>query len=384
VVPTAQPTTKRGMTASIRIPKAICPKDGRFGSGPSKIPDEVVKALATEAPMGTSHRQAPVKDLVARIRRGLTDLFVLPDGFEVVLGNGGATMFWDVAALNLVRERSQHVVCGEFSAKFAAVTAAAPFLAKPHVRRAEPGSGVLPAAVDGVDCYAWPQNETSTGVILPVGPVTGAADDALTIVDATSAAGAVIVDLSGVDAYYFAPQKVFAGDAGLWIAILSPKAIERMAEIAASGRWIPPSLDLTIALENSRKDQTYNTPAIAGLWLLARQTEWLLAKGGLDWAARRSELSAGRLYRWAEREAYTVPFVADAALRSPVVGTIDFVPEVPAAQVAAVLRENGIVDTEPYRGLNRNQLRIGMYPAVDPADVEALTHCLEFVVRSLA
>jgi phosphoserine aminotransferase len=313
----------------------------------------VVKALATEAPMGTSHRQAPVKDLVARIRRGLTDLFALPDCFEVVLGNGGATMFWDVAALNLVRERSQHVVCGEFSAKFAAVTAAAPFLAKPHVRRAEPGSGVLPAAVDGVDCYAWPQNETSTGVILPVGPVTGAADDALTVVDATSAAGAVIVDLSGVDAYYFAPQKVFAGDAGLWIAILSPKAIERMAEIAASGRWIPPSLDLTIALENSRMDQTYNTPAIAGLWLLARQTEWLLAKGGLDW-------------------------------RSPVVGTIDFVPDVPAAQIAAVLRENGIVDTEPYRGLNRNQLRIGMYPAVDPADVEALTHCLEFVVRSLA
>jgi phosphoserine aminotransferase len=371
------------MTASIRIPKAICPKDGRFGSGPSKVPDEVVKALAADAPMGTSHRQAPVKDLVARVRRGLAELFALPDGFEVVLGNGGATMFWDIAALNLVRERSQHVVCGEFSAKFAAVTAAAPFLAKPHVRRAEPGSGVLPVAAEGVDSYAWPQNETSTGVILPVGPVPGAADDALTIVDATSSAGAVIVDLAGADAYYFAPQKVFAADAGLWIAVLSPKAIERMAGIAASGRWIPPSLDLTIALENSRKDQTYNTPAIASLWLLAHQTEWLLGKGGLDWAARRSELSAGRLYRWAEREAYTEPFVADAALRSPVVGTIDFVPEVDAAQVAAVLRQNGIVDTEPYRGLNRNQLRIGMYPAVDPADVEALTHCLEFVVRSL-
>jgi phosphoserine aminotransferase len=382
VVRTAQPTTGRGLTASIRIPKAICPKDGRFGSGPSKIPDEVVKALAAEAPMGTSHRQAPVKDLVARVRRGLTELFALPDGFEVVLGNGGATMFWDIAALNLVRERSQHVVCGEFSAKFAAVTASAPFLAKPHVRRAEPGSGVLPVAMEGVDSYAWPQNETSTGVILPVGPVPGAAD-ALTIVDATSAAGAVIVDLSGVDAYYFAPQKVLAADAGLWIAILSPKAIERMAEVAASGRWIPPSLDLTIALENSRKDQTYNTPAIASLWLLAHQTEWLLGKGGLDWAARRSELSAGRLYRWAEREAYSEPFVADAALRSPVVGTIDFMPEVDAARVAAVLRENGIVDTEPYRGLHRNQLRIGMYPAVDPADVEALTHCLEFVVRSL-
>jgi phosphoserine aminotransferase len=382
VVRTAQPTTNRGLTASIRIPKAICPKDGRFGSGPSKIPDEVVKALAAEAPMGTSHRQAPVKDLVARVRRGLTELFALPGGYEVVVGNGGATMFWDIAALNLVRERSQHVVCGEFSAKFAAVTASAPFLAKPHVRRAEPGSGVLPVAVEGVDSYAWPQNETSTGVILPVGPVPGAAD-ALTIVDATSAAGAVIVDLSGVDAYYFAPQKVFAADAGLWTAILSPKAIERMAEIAASGRWIPPSLDLTIALENSRKDQTYNTPAIASLWLLAHQIEWLLGKGGLDWAARRSELSAGRLYRWAEREAYSAPFVADATLRSPVVGTIDFVPEVDAARVAAVLRENGIVDTEPYRGLNRNQLRIGMYPVVDPADVEALTHCLEFVVRSL-
>jgi phosphoserine aminotransferase len=369
---------------SIHIPTAMRPKDGRFGSGPSKVPAEAVKALATDAPMGTSHRQAPVRELVARIRRGMADLFALPDGYEVVLGNGGATAFWDIAALNLIRRRSQHVVCGEFSAKFAAVTAAAPFLDKPHVRRAEPGSGVAASPVEDVDAYAWPQNETSTGVLLPVRPVPGASDEALTLVDATSAAGAVIVDLTGIDAYYFAPQKVFAADAGLWVALLSPAALERIEQVAGTGRWIPPSLDLRIALENSRKDQTYNTPAIASLWLLAHQTEWLIGRGGLDWAARRTALSSGRLYRWAERESYAEPFVADPELRSPVVGTIDFVPEVDAAAVASVLRANGIVDTEPYRGLNRNQLRIGMYPAVDPADVEALTHCLEYVVRSMS
>ncbi|MGI8881566.1 MAG: phosphoserine transaminase [Jatrophihabitans sp.] len=360
------------------------PADGRFGSGPSKVPAEALQRLVDDAPMGTSHRQPPVRDLVGRIRRGMSDLLLLPEGYEVVLGNGGATAFWDVAALCLIEQRSQHVVCGEFSSKFAAVTAAAPFLDKPQVRRAEPGSGVLPSAVDGVDCYAWPQNETSTGVALAVGPVEGMEENALTLVDATSSAGAIITDLNAVDVYYFAPQKVFAADAGLWIAVLSPRALDRMSRIKASDRWIPPSLDLSIAVDNSRKNQTYNTPAIASLWLLAHQTEWLLGHGGVDWAARRTELSAGRLYRWAEREDYAAPFVADPALRSPVVGTIDFVPEVDAGRIAEVLRANGIVDTEPYRGLNRNQLRIGMYPAVDPADVEALTHCVEFIVRSLA
>ncbi len=369
--------------SAIQIPQAMKPKDGRFGSGPSKVPEETLQQLVAGAPMGTSHRQAPVRELVGRIRRGMTELLALPDGYEIVLGNGGATAFWDVAAVCLIQQRSQHVVCGEFSSKFAAVTAAAPFLDKPQVRRAEPGSGVLPSAIDGVDCYAWPQNETSTGVTLAVGAVEGADENALTLVDATSSAGAIITDLNLVDVYYYAPQKVFAADAGLWIAALSPRAIERMERIKASERWIPPSLDLSIALDNSRKDQTYNTPAIASLWLLAHQTEWLLGHGGVAWAARRTELSAGRLYRWAEREDYATPFVSDPQLRSPLVGTIDFVPEVDAAQVAAVLRANGIVDTEPYRGLNRNQLRIGMYPAVDPADVEALTQCLEYVVRSL-
>jgi phosphoserine aminotransferase len=368
---------------AIVIPTAMKPADGRFGSGPSKVPAETIAELARSAPMGTSHRQPPVKDLVARIRRGVTELLGLPDGYEVLLGNGGSTLFWDAAVLNLFQRRVQHVVCGEFSSKFAAVSAAAPFLDKPHVRRADPGSGVLPGAVDGVDAYCWPQNETSTGVVLPVAAVTDADPDALTVVDGTSAAGAVLTDLSVVDVYYFAPQKVFAGDGGLWLAVLSPKALQRLERVAASDRWIPPSLDLTIAADNSRSDQTYNTPAIASLWLLAHSTEALLARGGVEWAARRTQLSSGRLYRWAEREPYARPFVAEPDLRSPVVGTIDFVEDVDAAAVAAVLRTNGIVDVEPYRGLGRNQLRIGMYPAVDPADIEALTHCIEFVVRSL-
>ena len=371
-------------TRGIVIPQHLLPVDGRFGSGPSKVPADALAALAATGTslLGTSHRQAPVRRLVARIRAGLRELLAVPDGYEIVLGNGGSTAFWDAAAFGLVGDRALHLVCGEFSAKFAAVTAGAPFLADPDVRRAGYGSAPTFDAVPGVDTYAWPQNETSTGVALPVTRIAGADDGALMLVDATSAAGAIPVDVAETDVYYFAPQKAFAAEAGLWLAVLSPDALARIAELHAR-RWTPPSLDLTIALDNSRKDQTYNTPAIATLWLLADQLDRMLAAGGLAAAAARSRDSADRLYSWAERRPFTTPFVADAGLRSPVVGTIDFADDVDAAAVAAVLRAHGVVDTEPYRALGRNQLRIGMYPAVDPDDVEALTACVDFVVEHL-
>jgi phosphoserine aminotransferase len=372
------------VAAPITIPEAIKPVDGRFGSGPSKVPAQAVAALgATGATvLGTSHRQAPVRSLVRRIRAGLNELLALPDGYEIVLGNGGATTFWDIAAFGLIRSRAQHLVCGEFSSKFAVATAGVPFLGEPSVRRAEYGSAPVASAEAGIDAYAWPQNETSTGVALPVERVTGVDEGALMLVDATSAAAGMAVDLAECDAYYFAPQKGLAGEGGLWLAALSPAALERAAT-QHGRRWVPPSLDLTLAIDNSRADQTYNTPAVATLWLLAHQIEWLLAAGGLDWAAKRTADSAGRLYAWAEAAAYASPFVADTALRSPVVGTIDFAGTVDAAALAATLRANGIVDTEPYRGLRRNQLRIGMYPAVDPGDVEALTACIDYVVTRL-
>jgi phosphoserine aminotransferase len=368
----------------IVIPEPIKPADGRFGSGPSKVPAAVVESLGATGGtlLGTSHRQAPVRSLVARIRAGLAELFGLPPGYEIVLGNGGATAFWDAAAFGLIRHRAQHVVCGEFSAKFAAVTAGAPFLGEPSVRRADYGSATTAVAEPGVDAYAWPQNETSTGVVLPVRRVAGADDDALVLVDATSAAGGVDVDLAETDVYYFAPQKAFAADGGLWLAAFSPAAVERVATLRSS-RWLPPSLDLSLALDNSRKDQTYNTPAIASLWLLAHQVEWLLSCGGLDWAVKRTADSSGRLYAWAEASAYATPFVSDPALRSPVVGTVDLDAAVDAATVAATLRVNGIVDVEPYRALGRNQLRVGMYPAVDPEDVQSLTACVDYVVERL-
>lgn len=367
--------------ADIVIPADLLPADGRFGSGPSKVPAAAVAALGATGGslLGTSHRQPPIKDLVRRIRTGLAELFALPDGYEIALGNGGSTLFWDVAAFGLIRERAAHAVCGEFSSKFAKVTAGAPFLADPVVLSAEYGSAPQLAPVDGVDVYAWPHNETSTGVVLPVERVAG---DALMLVDATSGAGGLAVDVSQADVYYFAPQKSFAAEAGLWLALLSPAAIERAGEVAGQ-RWVPPSLDLTIALDNSRKDQTYNTPAVASLWLLAHQVEWLLEQGGLAWAAGRTAESARRLYGWAERTPFTTPFVADPAHRSPVVGTIDFDESVDAARVAAVLRAHGVVDTEPYRALGRNQLRIGMFPAVEPDDVEALTRCVDHVVERL-
>ena len=370
----------------IRIPPALLPADGRFGSGPSKVRPEQVEALraVSTTVLGTSHRQAPVRSLVGRVRRGLADLFELPEGYEVVLGNGGSTAFWDVAAFGLVRDRAQHLAFGEFSAKFAGVTRSAPFLGEPTVVRAEPGTLAAPHAEAGVDAYAWPHNETSTGVMAPVCRVEGADDDALLLVDATSGAGGLPVDVSAADAYYFAPQKSFASDGGLWLALLSPRALARVEQIAASGRWVPDSLSLPIAIDNSRKDQTYNTPAVATLVMLAEQLDWLNGNGGLAWATKRTADSSSRLYSWAERTSFTTPFVADPSARSQVVGTIDLTGDVDAAAVAAVLRANGILDTEPYRKLGRNQLRIATFPAVEPDDVEALTACVDHVVTQLS
>jgi phosphoserine aminotransferase len=371
--------------ASIVLPEQLKPSDGRFGCGPSKVRPAALASLAGAgaALMGTSHRQAPVRGLVRRVRDGLSALFSLPPGYEVVLGSGGATAFWDAAAYGLVRERSEHLVFGEFSSKFADVTAGAPFLGAPVVVSAEPGGAPAVRPESGVDAYAWPHNETSTGVMAPVRRPAGADDGALVLIDATSGAGGLPVDVAETDVYYFAPQKNFGSDGGLWIGLFSPAALERVAAVAASGRWIPPSLDLATAVDNAGRDQTYNTPAVATLWLLADQVEWILGNGGLDWAVTRTSDSSSRLYTWAEKSPYAMPFVADPALRSLVVGTIDFADTVDAAAVAKVLRANGIVDTEPYRKLGRNQLRVGMFPAVEPADVEALTACIDHVVERL-
>lgn len=383
--PAGPPTADAGPDA-ITIPAALLPRDGRFGSGPSKVRDAQLAALSTAGRtlLGTSHRQAPVRGLVREVREGVAALFGAPDGYEVVLGNGGTTAFWDAAAFGLVRQRAQHLVFGEFGSAFAGVTAGAPFLADPAVVAAEPGGLPVPRAEPGVDTYCWPQNETSTGVLAGVDRVPDADPGALVVVDATSAAGGVAVDVSRTDAYYFAPQKSFGSDGGLWLALLSPAALDRVAEIAASGRWVPRFLSLPAAIENSRRDQTLNTPAIATLVMLADQVGWLLAQGGLSWAAGRTADSAGRLYRWAEASDHATPFVADPAHRSPVVGTVDLVPEVDAAAVAGGLRAHGVVDVEPYRKLGRNQLRVGMFPAVDPDDVSALTACVDHVVERLA
>jgi phosphoserine aminotransferase len=370
----------------IVLPESIKPRDGRFGCGPAKVRPDALESLAGPgaALMGTSHRQAPVRGLVGRVRSGLRSLFSLPDRYDVVLGNGGSTAFWDAAAYGLVSARSEHLVFGEFSSKFADVAAGAPFLADPVVVRSEPGSAPAPRVESGVDAYAWPHNETSTGVMAPVRRPAGADDGSLVLIDATSGAGGLPVDVTEADVYYFAPQKNFGSDGGLWIGLFSPAALERVARLAASDRWIPPSLDLATAVDNSAKDQTYNTPAVATLWLLADQIEWILGNGGLDWAVERTTDSSTRLYTWAEKSPYATPFVEDPELRSLVVGTVDFAASVDAAAVAKVLRANGIVDTEPYRKLGRNQLRIGMFPAVDPDDVEALTACVDHVVERLA
>jgi phosphoserine aminotransferase len=372
------------MAEALTIPGGIKPSDGRFGSGPSKVRPEQLQALATTAAplFGTSHRQAPVKDLVGRVRTGLREFFAVPDGYEVVLGNGGATAFWDAAAFGLIDKRSLHLSYGEFSAKFASAVAKNPFVGDPIVIKAEPGSAPDPQSDPSVDVIAWAHNETSTGVAVPVSRPHGAGD-ALVVIDATSGAGGLPVDIADTDAYYFAPQKNFASDGGLWLAILSPAALNRINAIAESGRWVPDFLSLPIAVDNSLKNQTYNTPAIATLVLLAEQVEWLLGHGGLDWAVKRTADSSQRLYNWAADRAYTTPFVTDPKLRSQVVGTIDFNDDVEAAAVAKVLRANGIVDVEPYRKLGRNQLRVAMFPAVEPDDVSALTECIDWVVERL-
>ena len=374
------------MSTPITIPAELLPADGRFGCGPSKVRPDALAALADAgaALMGTSHRQAPVRSVVARLTSGLASLFRLPDGYEVVLGNGGSTAFWDAAAFGLIRQKSQHAVLGEFSSKFASVTKGAPFLDAPTVVSAEPGTAPVLSAEAGVDAYCQPHNETSTGVLMPVRRPAGADDGALVLVDATSAAGGAPIDIAETDVYYFAPQKNFASDGGLYAAIFSPAALERVAEIRASGRWIPPFYDLQTAIDNTRLDQTYNTPAIATLFLFADQVEWMLDRGGLDWCVSRTAESSSILYTWAEKTPYTSPFVVDEQLRSPVVGTVDFDGTVDAAAVAKVLRANGVVDVEPYRKLGRNQLRVGMFPAVEPSDVEALMGCIEHVVERLA
>ena len=371
------------VSTSTRIPAELKPEDGRFGCGPSKVRPEALAKLAESAGlMGTSHRQQPVRDLVARIQDGLGELFSLPEGYEVALGNGGTTAFWEAATAWLVRERALHLTYGEFSQKFAKATAAAPFLADPIVVEAQPGDAPEPLADPQADVVAWAHNETSTGVMVEVRRPADAGD-ALVLVDATSGAGGLPLDAGQADAYYFAPQKAFGADGGLWLAALSPAAIARVGELdGAEGRWQPAFLSLQTAIENSRKRQTYNTPAVATLILLADQVEWMLAGGGLEWCVGRTGASSSHLYSWAEDADFTTPFVADPAKRSLVVGTIDFDDSVDAAALAATLRANGIVDVEPYRKLGRNQLRIGMFPAVEPADVEALTACIDWVVEN--
>jgi len=372
-------------TPQITIPAELLPADGRFGAGPSKVRPEQVAALAAIAPayLGTSHRQKTVKSQVGRLRTGLAELFSLPAGYEVVLGNGGSTAFWEVAAFGLVRDRAQFLTFGEFGSKFASAVRDAPFLGEPTVRTSQPGTAPSFQAEAGVDVYATPHNETSTGVAITPTRVAGA-DDALMLFDATSGAGGLAVDQRESDVYYFAPQKCFASDGGLWIALMSPSAIERTAEIKGSGRYIPAFLDLQTAVDNSRLDQTYNTPALATILLMAEQIDWFNTNGGLDWCVARTKESSDALYDWAEASSYATPYVADAALRSQVIGTIDFADSIDATVVAKVLRANGIVDTEPYRKLGRNQLRVAMFPSVDPDDVRRLTASIDHVVSALS
>jgi phosphoserine aminotransferase len=368
---------------TLQIPDSIKPADGRFGAGPSKIQTSHLDALAATGSslMGTSHRQAPVKNTVGRVREGLSTLFGLPEGYEVVLGNGGATAFWDIATFGLIREKSQHLSFGEFSSKFASAAAAAPHLADPTVIKADPGSRPVAVAEAGVDAYAWAHNETSTAVMTDVIRPEGA--DGLVLIDATSGAGGLPVDFSQVDTYYFAPQKCFASDGGLWIAIMSPAALERAQEIKDSGRWVPAFFDLPTAIDNSRLNQTYNTPSVATLFLMAEQLDWMNANGSIGGMVARTTASSDALYGWADKASYTTPYVVDPAARSLVIGTVDFDDSIDAAAIAKTLRANGIVDTEPYRKLGRNQLRIAMYPAIDPTDVEALTACIDYVVENL-
>jgi phosphoserine aminotransferase len=376
------PPAKTESAAVLTIPDALKPSDGRFGCGPSKIRAEQLAHLASDgaAVLGTSHRQAPVKSLVGRVRAALNELFALPDGYEVVLGNGGASAFWDAAAFGLVEQRALHLTYGEFSSKFAGVTAGAPFLADSIVIDAPAGSAPALTSSPDADVLAWAHNETSTGVMVAVQRPADS-EHALVVVDATSGAGGLALDATQADVYYFAPQKSFGSDGGLWMALMSPAALERVARIEASDRWIPPFLSLTVALDNSLKDQTNNTPAVATLFMLADQIEWMVGHGGLDWCVSRTGKSAAYLYGWAEASPHATPFVSDPSLRSFVVGTIDFDESVDAAALAKTLRANGIVDVEPYRKLGRNQLRVGMFPSIEPDDVRALTGCIDYVLE---
>jgi len=369
----------------IAIPADLLPSDGRFGCGPSKVRPEAVAALAAEAGtyLGTSHRQATVQFMVSRLRNGLAELFALPDGYEVLLGNGGTTSFWDAAVFGLIDQRSQHLVFGEFSSKFAECASRAPFLDEPSVPKTDPGTAPRPFAEEGIDLYALTHNETSTGVAIPLERVPGADPGALMAVDATSAAGGLRFDPSETDVYYFAPQKCLASDGGLWLAACSPAAIERIERRRASDRWVPASLDLGIALDNSRKDQTYNTPALATIFLAVQQIEWFIDNGGLQWAAGRCDQSAEAIYSWADASDYATPFVTDPAERSHVVATIDLDDRVQATDVSAILRANDIVDTDSYRKLGRNQLRIALFPAIEPSDISQLTKCIDHVVTAL-
>ena len=366
----------------VRIPDELKPADGRFGCGPSKVRPEALARLAeAERVLGTSHRQRPVRELVGRVRGGLMELFSAPDGYEVLLGNGGTTAFWDAAAACLIRERSLHLIYGEFSSKFAKVTAGAPFLEEPIVVEAEPGDAPDPRSDPDADVIAWAHNETSTGVSVPVSR-PDADGDPLVLIDATSGAGGLPVDLADADTYYFAPQKGFGSEGGLWLAVMSPAAIARIEELDGADRWQPQFLSLTTALENSRKDQTYNTPSLGTLILLADQVEWMLANGGLEWCVGRTGANAEHVYGWADRSDFAEPFVADPGKRSAVVATIDFEEGIDAAAIAAALRENGIVDTEPYRKLGRNQLRVGMFPAIETSDLEALTGSIDWLIEN--
>ncbi|HEY7946118.1 MAG TPA: phosphoserine transaminase [Acidimicrobiales bacterium] len=384
------PTSDTPAGPDIRIPDGLRPSDGRFGSGPSKVRPAQVAALAEAAPLylGTSHRQKPVKSVVARLRRGLSQLFDLPDGYEVVLGNGGTTCFWDIATFCLIERRSQHLSFGEFSSKFAAAAKAAPHLDEPWIIESPTGTHPDAVADADIDLYALTHNETSTGVAMgisrPAGAAMPAAGGGLVAVDATSGAGGLRVDPAQFDVYYFAPQKCFAADGGLWVALLSPAGLERVEKLATSDRWVPAFFDLKTCVDNSKLDQTYNTPGLATVLLFTEQVEWMVAGGGLEWSAGRCDRSAEILYTWAEQSDFAMPFVEKPSERSHVVGTIDFVDAVDAAAVAQVLRANGIVDTEPYRKLGRNQLRIAMFPAIDPEDVAALCGCINYVVGALA
>ena len=374
------------MPDNIQIPADLLPADGRFGAGPSKVRQEQVDALAGvwKSYLGTSHRQKTVKSQVGRLRSGLAALFSLPDGYEVVLGNGGSTAFWDAATFGLIRDRAQFLSFGEFGAKFASGVKEAPFLGEPTIRTAEPGDAPSFAAEAGIDAYCSPHNETSTGVAITPARVAGADAHALVIIDATSAAGGLMVDPQQFDTYYFAPQKSFGSDGGLWLALMSPAALARVAEIKATDRWIAPFLDLQTAIDNSVQDQTYNTPALATILMMAEQVDWFNGNGGLSWCAARTAESTGLLYSWAEANPLATPFVTDPAKRSGVVATIDIDDSIDATLITKALRANGIVDTEPYRKLGRNQLRIGVFPSVDPDDVRALISCIDFVISELS